>query len=179
MISSRSSILKNKRVSRTSEFISHAPPGLPAVEIVTTLNCIVLEIKYDGTHGIHPERTLLLWEHRFFRLNTSDTSKHQMQHSYQSLTHGSGKRGRGEAHPQGKRPTTSKPGADMQLQKGKWERAAMMDAPLHKDLSASAFYLPLPGLIPEGLLISTHRAVKSLQAEGNNLMDQWFSNHGF
>lgn len=121
MISSRSSIFK-KRVSKTSDFISHAPPGLPAVEIVTTLNCIVLEIKYDGTHGIHPERTLLLWEHRFYRLNRPDTSKHQMQPSYSSLTHGSGKRGRGEAHPQGKRPTTSKPGADMQLQKGKWER---------------------------------------------------------
>lgn len=29
---------------------------LSYVETITIFNCIVLEIKYDGTHGIHPEK---------------------------------------------------------------------------------------------------------------------------
>lgn len=45
---------------------------LSYVETITIFNCIVLEIKYDGTHGIHPEKkTVQRWDGRF-RLNMSE-----------------------------------------------------------------------------------------------------------
>lgn len=65
-----------------------------------------------------------------------------------------------------KRFTTSRPEADLRLQKGRWEKSETIEASLHENLPAPSFYLLSMGLISQVQPVSKPSALSSLQGKG-------------